>query len=315
MALSISELNAVSHEYFDKTLMQEVYEESAFVSWLKAKNKIVTNGGTQIQFPIRYKALGQTATTHPRQQISFESEETRTAGVVDWAFILGKTMIHWDEKVKNGPKGQIIDLVKDKSLELKEDFMHEFASQLWATTSKGTDDLERIATIVDSSTSYAGIAVSDDPLWASTEDGSTTVMTLRLLQKARNAATFGKRLPTVHFTTRDLLSKFESILQPHVRYESEDTKRMLNLGFSNVSFYGAPVVADTYIPSGNWYGLDMEAFELHVNPEYNFKLSDWMELPQAGFPNAAGRFMYFTGQILCKLRRTSFKFTALDADK
>lgn len=312
MALAISELNAVSHEYFDPTLTQEVYEEDAFLSWLKAKNKIITNGGTQIQFPIRYKALGLTATTHPRQQISFESEDTRTAGVVDWAYILGKSMIHWDEKVKNGPKGQIIDLVKDKTLELKEDFMSHFSSQLWATSTKGTDDLERLDTIVDSADSYAGIAVSDDALWASTEDSTSTTMTLRLLQNARNDASFGKRGPTVHFTTHDLLSKYESILQPHVRYESTDTKKMLDLGFGNVSFYGAPVVASPFCPDAAWFGLDMDAFELHVHPEYNFKASEWMELPQAGFPNAVGKFMYFTGQLVCKLRRTSFKFTALN---
>ena len=182
MALSIDDLNAVSHEYFDKTLVQEVYDEIPFLALLKAKKKVTTDGGTQIQFPLRYKALGTFQTVSPRSQIVFQSEETRTAGVVDWGYFMATTVLHWDEKVKNAGKGQIVDLAKDKAQELKDEFHEGLSDEIWATTSKPTNGLERINTIVDSADTYAGIAVADDANWAAQESSSYTTLTVRLMQ-------------------------------------------------------------------------------------------------------------------------------------
>lgn len=313
MALSINELNAVSHEYFDQTILQEVYDEIPFLAILKSKNKVTTDGGSQIQFPIRYKALGTFQAVSPRQQIEFSSEETRTAGVVDWAYLEAHTMLHWDEKVKNSGKGQIIDLAKDKAAELKDEFYEGFSTQLWATSTRSTNELERLATIVDSSSTYAGIAVADDSNWASAEDSSTTTLTIRALQTARNNATFGKNGPSYHFTTKELVSKYESILLPHMRFESTDMKKAMDLGFQALSFYGAPVIFDTHIPDNAWYGLDMDKFELRMHPDYAMQVSDWEPLTQAGFIHATAKFMSATCQLVCKLRKTSFKFTALNA--
>jgi len=314
MALSISELNAVSHEYFDDAIIQEVYDEIPFLALLKSKKKINTDGGTQIQFPIRYKALGTYQTTSPRQQIVFQSEETRTAGVVDWGYVTATTMMHWDEKVKNSGKGKIVDLLKDKAVELKDEFYEGFSDDIWATTARPTNGIERLNTIVDAADTYAGIAVADDANWKAVEDSTNTTLTLRLLQGLRNDATFGKSKPSYHFTTRDLLSKYESILQPHVRYDSSDVKRALDLGFDAVSFYGAAVMADPHIPANYWFGLDLDSFELRTHPEFAFTVSDWKEMHQAGFPHAVSKIMTATCQLVCKLRKTSFKCSALNAD-
>ena len=313
MALSVSELNAVSHEYFDKTLIQEVYDEIPILALLKAKKKVTTDGGTQIQFPLRYKALGTFQTTSPRAQLVFQSVETRTAGVVDWGFFTATTMLHWDEKVKNAGSGKIVDLAKDKAQELKDEFYHGLSTEIWATTARPTNGMERINTIVDSADTYAGIAVADDANWKAAESASYTTLTVRLLQEYRNDATFGKSKPTHHFTTRDLLSKYESILLPYMRYDSSDMKQAMDLGFDAVSFYGAPVMADPYVTSGYWYGVDLENFELRLHPDYAFEVSDWEPLFQAGYIHATAKAMSMTGQLVCKLRKTNFKLTGLVA--
>jgi hypothetical protein len=313
MALSISEANAVSHEYFDSTLSQEAYDDSAFLAWAKSKNNIVNIDGDTIQWPVRYKKLDKTDSVAARDQILFQSAETRTAGTLALKYIVGKTVMHWDETVRNGTKSKIIDLMKDKVTELKEDFNDEFATQLWDTTSTlPTNNIQSLPFIVDSANTYAGIAVADDSNWASTEDSTSTILTMSLLQKNRNAATLGKKRPTVHFTTRNLLSKFESILQPYMRYTSADNQKMLDLGFENVSFYGSPVVADAYCPTGYWLGIDMDSVEIAASADYNMKPSDWEPLFQAGYPNALAKVMTFVGNVVFRIRKTSFKLSALD---
>ena len=125
----------------------------------------------------------------------------------------------------------------------------------------------------------------------------------------RNQATFGNVEPSLHITTRDLASKFESLLQPQQRYED---KKMANLGFTNTTFHGVPVLGDVFCPAGYWYGLDMAAFELREHSDYGLTVGDWFELPQAGYPNAKAKYISWVGNLLARRRNTSFKFSALD---
>jgi hypothetical protein len=311
MALSISELNTVSKKYFDKVITQQVYEDDPFFAKLKKDNKIRISGGTKIQWPIRHAELNQAQATGPRKKVEFQSKETRTGAELDWAYYDGNTMIHWDEQAKNSGAGQIIDLVKDKSEEMKDDFSNKLYTDLYAT-SQGTNAFVPLSSIIDSGTTYAGIAVSDAAVWASTEDSSETVLTLYgedSISEAINATTFGKDHPTHIITSRDLASKFESLLVDKVRYED---KEMANLGFDNFTFKKIPVIASAYITSTYLYGIDMKQFGLAMHKDYDMKVSDWFELPQAGYPNAKAKYICAQLNIMCRMRQTSFKFTALD---
>ena len=308
MALTINELNTVSDKYYDPTIPQQVYEDSAFTAILQSKNKIIKKGGESIQFGVRYQKLGTSGKTGFRTKVDFSSKQTRTGAVLSWMPMQGYTMMHWDEKVKNRGKSAIIDLQKDKAVELKEDFQDALSSILWGTE---TDSIAPLAQIVDSADTYAGITVSDVAAWAAIEDSSSTVLTLSLLMSLRNQATFGKHKPTHHFTTLDLASRYELMLEPKERYYDKD---MANLGFDTVTFYGKPVIGDEYVSSGDWYGLDMTVFELLVQEGNDMNITPWFSLEQAGFPNAIAKYMSSVMNLVCHIRKSNFKLTALDAD-
>jgi len=265
-----------------------------------------------MQWTIRYKELDNAKATGPRSKVDFSSEETRTGADIDWTYYDAQTLIHWDEQVKNSGKGKIIDLVKDKSAEVLEDLQNKLYKAVFATSGTAGTDLEYLSKIVDSGAAYGGIAVADASEWASAEDSSTTTLKLfgdASLSYMRNQATFGTEQPTMHITTRDLVSKFESLLQPQQRYED---KTMANLGFSAMTFHGVPVLGDVFCPAGYWYGLDMKAFELREHSDYGLTVGDWFELPQAGYPNAKAKYVSWVGNLLARRRNTSFKFSALD---
>lgn len=310
MALSISELNTVSEKYFDKTLKQVVYEDSPLYVKLKMKDKVKLSGGSQIQYPIRYRKYSRADAVGPRQQLSFEEKATRTGAVLDWKYYEVDTMLQWDERIKNAGKGQIVDIVKDKLAELKEDMYDRFASDLYATNENGLG-ISPLSEIVDSSTTYAGIAVSDATAWKAVESASVTLTLYsgtNSLAYMVSHATFGKDAPDLHITTRDLQNKFESLIATNVRYED---KEMANAGFRNVTFRGAPVIGDAHCTSKHWYGLDTNQFELFTHSDYDFKLSPWEELTVVGFPNAIVRVMSWAGNLACRSRKSNFKYTAL----
>lgn len=312
MALSITEANAVSKKWYDDVLMSQVYDESALLAKLKQKNKVSADGGTSLQWPIRYKESGTTSAASARAQLAYTQVTTRTAGADDWKFYTNHALISWDERVYNSGEARIINLLKDKYKEAQEDFGEKLADDLFATT-QGTNSITMLTTIVDSADTYAGISVSDAAAWASGEDGTTTRVTLYgssgSLATMINGATFGKKKPDLIVTTRNLFSKIESLIEPQKRYEDVETAK---IGFNNVSFHGATVLGDSHCNTGYLYGLNMDSFELRYHPDYNFNSTAWEDLTQAGFPNAMVKVISWAGNLICNCRKVNFKMTALD---
>jgi hypothetical protein len=311
MALSINEINTHSHKYFDPTLKQQVYDKSVFFKKLQAERRVKADGGTSVQWPIRIAKLGTATSTGFRTKVDFQSKETRTGADDDWAAYKVDTMVHWDETTYNKPKGKIFDIVKEKYVEMKEDLQDELAYDfLTRTTQKDSQSLQPLNVIVDETGSYGGIAVADAADWKSPDDDATTQLKLygsASLGYYVDQATFGQDGPNLIITTRELKSKYTSLLTPQTRYRDENTA---NLGFDNVLFENIPVVGDVYLPAGYLYGLDMKMFEIKENQP--LETTDWFDLKQAGYPNAMAKYASCVMQVICRRRRTNFKFTALD---
>ena len=318
MALGIDEANTVSDKFYDKTITQQVYEKSPLFYKLKQEKKVRWDGGTQIQFAIRYNTLDSAINVNPREQIEFGQKETRTGGVLDYKFTVEDAMISWDERVKNTGKPQIINLLREKTDELQQDMFNKFQSDLYNTTqsSKAFSGLDEI---VDAGDSYAGIAVADASEWAAIENTSATELYLygdsTSLSHQINLATFGPDKPDLIVTSRDLYNKAESLIQPQERFE--DTM-MADAGFTTVKFHGIPIVGDYALDastagSGTYmYGLCCKYFEFRCHPDYDFKTTPWKELFQAGYINAMAKAVSWAGNIVCKMRKVNFKYTALD---
>jgi hypothetical protein len=313
MALAITEVNTAQHKYFDrkKVSMNQVYEEDPFLSRLLKNNKVITRGGTSIQYSIRYRKYGKADAVGPDKQTSFERKTTRTGADLDWKYYSVDSMITQEEQVKNTGQPQIIDLLADKEEEMRQDFTDRIATDVYTTNPNGLG-ISSLAEIVDSADTYAGIAVSDAAAWAGNEDSSTTELLLygtNSLSYWCNQATFGRKMPTLINTTRDLASKFESLVEPQKRYTDKETA---NAGFPNVTFHGIPVVGNPYVPASVMYGLCVEMFELRIAPDFNFEVTPWTNLLQGGFAWGMGRVMSLVFNLLCRMRQVNFKFTALD---
>lgn len=313
MAIAVSEANTISGEGYDGTLQQIIYEDSPLLMKLKNDKKIIQNGGRDIRWGIRYKKLGNTEWVDPREQVQYRAVETRTEAILEWTYIISQTLLSWDERVKNsGSKHQKINIIKEKTTELKEDFSDKLNSSLFAATEEN-GQMSSLHTIVDATTAYGGIAVADAADWAAGSDNTEATLSLYTttdvsLADAVTASTFGKNKPDLHITTRALQDIYEAKLIGSVRYEDET---MANLGFDNVTFKSKPVVADPACTALHWFGLDTSVLELHVHPDFNFMIKEWFELGQIGLNNAMVKVMSTALNLVSKRRNTHFKFTAL----
>jgi hypothetical protein len=310
MALTIDQANTVSHRVFDETLVQTCYDNSPFWVRMKQENKIRKHFGTSIQWPIRYKQADLAAAVNPDDQVDFRSPDTRTAATLAMAYYRSKTLITWKERSENTGDAKIVDLIKEKAKEMQQALYHVFATDLY--NYRNAISITPIPYIVDATITYGGIAYTDASTWAAWHDASTTALTLYgagSLSYYQNLATFGTEGPSLHVTTKNLYSKFMSLFEGQKIYQDN---RLADAGFDNIKFMGAPIVADAYCPTSNWYGLDISAFEFCVHPDYDFKLTDWFTLEQNGHPESMARVISFAGNLKCTQRRTSFKLSGLN---
>jgi len=310
MALSFSETNSISTKNFDPVIKQQEYQKSAF--YAKAKSiKHVVKGGTEIAWTIRYTGYNKANAVDPDTQTIYRRIQTRTLAQDDWKFYENDTMMTWAERVKHKGKPQQVKLMADKIKELHDDFENKWCEDVYTANDNGLG-LTPLATIVDSATTYGGISVSDAANWAAQEDGSTTALALYgagSISYMVNQATFGDMKPTLHLTTRDLFSTFESLLETSKRYEDKETA---NAGFTNLKFHGAPVISDYFCPTGDWYGLCMESLYVVYDGDFNFVVSPWQSLEQGGFPYNLIKTIGWVGNLKCTTRKCNFKMTALD---
>lgn len=315
MALTYTEAQTVSNKGFDKACVQQVYEESALLTKLKLLDKI-QKGGTKWAWPVRYRKLNQSNAVGARDPISFISKTTRTQAEITPRFYVGKTVMHWDELQANKGKAEIVNLIADKTKELKEDFAERLATDIFTANPNGIG-LDPITTIIDSASSYAGIAVADAAEWAAQEDSSTTALELYgsagSLSGMINSAKFGKEMPNFHLTTRNLRSKFESILEAQKNFVAKlGDKQMASAGFENVAFHGAGVFDDPFCTAGTWLGINTSVFTLLYDPDYYNKVSPWEKIDQIGFQYALKKVMGSVLGLKCVQRKSNFKYTALD---
>lgn len=308
MALSVTQANTVSKNVYEKKFKENVYDSHPFLKMLMANDKVTEAGGNQIQFPIQYKALGTANNVDWGDQVSFTSVNTWTGAVLDWATYRADTMLTWEERDKNqdGPQ-QIVNLIKNKTDQLKADMLYRLATDLFATSAV-SGKIVPLSTIVDSADTYAGIAVADASIWAGKEDSSSTQLTRALLYSQITGAEFAEGKPNTHYTTRSLLADYNSLLSGDERYMNT---REANAGFTTLTLYGNPVYSDAYMPAGYWYGLDMSAFELKVMKGDDMNISDWQDLHVAGYPRSLSKIVTWVGNLVCYRRRTSFKLSAL----
>lgn len=316
MALAIDELNTATRvAKLDEIATDQAYDESAFWAKKLSDGFIKQKGGVTLNFAVNYKLQGTGTMANPRAQQSFENVETLTEASTYWAYYTAKATLFWDEKIKNAGGSKVIDLASNRIQVLKREMLYTLCNALLSTSAPaGTFDIQPIPYIVDSANSYAGITVADAALWASQEDSTTTTLMLtgaNSLTYYNNLCTLGTKMPTLYLTTRNLASKAMSLALPNQWYQNEEYAK---LGFANVALVGIPVIGDAFVAASQWYGLDMDSFEVVVTEgnDRGITFTDWIDLTPSGYLNTAAKIAYWVGQVRCTRRRTNFKYTALN---
>ncbi len=145
--------------------------------------------------------------------------------------------------------------------------------------------------------------------WKSNVITTAEAISFPVMQSIRRAAAVDEDMkgkPNLYITTEDLKDAFEATLQVQARYA--DTK-LVDAGFDNLLFGGAPVVADNKQSAGVVDALNLEYLDILTHQSYNFTKPVWAS--PIDQPDVRSASIRWSGQLICRNRKAHARHTNL----
>lgn len=289
-------------------LEDNIFNGRPFLNWLKGKDRIKRRGGgSYIRVPVVHAENTTVGSYDGYDTIPTTPQEGLSAAEYDWKQAAVSIAISGIEEAKNTGEEQVIDLLKAKTMQAEQSLQEHLNGMFLATSVTG-DNWNTVATLVEASGSVGGIDPSTYTWWVSPEENTATALTLAQMSALWNDVSQGTNDTTDFILTTDtLFEKYESLLQPQLRFSDPKTA---DAGFVNLLYKGAPVVFDVDTPSGNMFFLNSKYLWLWVDP------ANWMRSTPFKQPtNQDARYSQIIcyGNLVISSRRRLGKLTAKTA--
>jgi len=246
-------------------LTDNVFTARPLTYHLMDKGRIrLVNGGTKIVEPLIY---GQNSTVKPYSgydSIDLTPQDGISAAEFEWKQYAASIAISGIEEAKNNGEQEVINLLEAKIMQAEESLREGFNQMFFGD---GTDTLgaggtnsgkswNGLGNLIESGNTVGGINSASgqgNDWWRSYEQNTAGALTLAQMATAYNSVSVGNDHPDMVLTTQTLFEKYESLLQPQLRYT--DTKTA-DAGFQNLLFKSAPVVYDVHAPAGTMFFIN-----------------------------------------------------------
>ena len=292
-------------------LTDNVFTDRVLTNHLMQKGRIrMLNGGTKIVEPLIYGQNSTVASYSGYDTIALTAQTGITAAEYEWKQYAASIAISGIEEAKNNGEQEIINLLEAKIMQAEESMREGFNTMFFADgTGNSGKDWNGLGNIVESGNSVGGInsATAGNEYWRSYEENTAGALTLAQMATAYNTVSVGNDHPDMILTTRALFEKYESLLQPQLRYT--DTKTA-DAGFQNLLFKAAPVVYDTAAPAGTMFFINSKYLSLVGHSGKWFQQTEFVR-PE----NLDARYALIMcyGNLTCRNRKKQGKLTAKTA--
>jgi hypothetical protein len=296
---------------YRKTLTDNIFTARPLTYFLMDKGRIrMLNGGTKIVEPLIYGQNSTVGSYSGYDTISLTAQSGISAAEYDWKQYAASIAISGIEEAKNNGEQAIINLLEAKIMQAEESMKEGFNQMFFSdgTGNSGKNWLG-LGAIVESGNTVGGIDSSDadNTWWRSYEENTAGALTLAQMTTAYNSVSVGNDHPDMVLTTQTLFEKYESLLQPQLRYT--DTKTA-DAGFQNLLFKAAPVAYDVHCTAGVVYFLNSKYLTLVGHSDKWFETTAFVR-PE----NLDARYSLIMcyGNLTCRNRKKQGKLTAKTA--
>ena len=263
-------LSTTLKNYLPK-LEDNVFTARPLVFFLKQADQIRTiKGGSKIVLPLIHALNGTAGSYSQYDVLPTTPQEGISAAEFSWKEYAVSIAISGFEEAINSGEEEVIDLLEAKTMQAEESILEDWDTMFLADgTGNGGKDWLGLADIVgQNATSVGGIDPSTNTYWQSFINTTAEVLSLSRMGNTYNSVSVGNDKPNVILTSQTLYEKYESLLQPQLRYA--DTKTA-DAGFQNLMFKGAPVTYDANVVADDMWFLNTKYLRLVGHKDVWFK--------------------------------------------
>jgi hypothetical protein len=319
MALELSELQAVTDDYWIKTPVDIHFVDCVLLFKLMGMGKMIENlakatdlvdGGKRVRQILEY-GYANRGTYGATTKLPLGKKEIYNAAIFDWAGYYGVAVIDLDDQIQNSGEAAIVDLAFGKLQNMSKSARDQMGTDIYARATTDAKQLRGLGNLfyATTSTAYGNIAEDDMADWKANLDTSSEAISFKVMQKIRRTASIGQNRgdkPNMYITTELLKDGYERTLQVQARYSDVS---LVNAGFDNVLFGGQPVVPDDKQTSGYLDALNLNYLRMITHRKYNFTKPEWehpIDQPDTLVANTR-----WVGQLLCSNRKAHCRHTNL----
>lgn len=271
-------------------LEDNIFTARPLVFFLKQSDQIRTiSGGTKIVNPLIHAVNGTAASFSQYDTLPTTPQDGISAAEYDWKqYAVSIAISGYEEAVNNGEEA-IIDLLEAKTMQAEETVLESWDTMFFSDgTGNGSKDFNGLSNLVgQNATTVGNIDPAANTFWQSNINTTAEVLALSRMTNTYNSCSVGNDKPNVILTSQTLYEKYESLLQPQLRYA--DTKTA-DAGFQNLMFKGAPVTYDANCTADHMWFLNTKYLRLVGHKDVWFKPTPFVRPP-----NQDARY----AQILC----------------
>jgi hypothetical protein len=311
MALSLTELQAITDFYVEKT-PNDIYFKSNILLYKLLGGEKGTHtipGGKKIQVILEYTG-GNSDAYGSSTKLPLAKVEIYNAAFFRWAAYYAGVTVDLDDHRQNSGDLAIVNLVEGKLKNAQKSIRSTMGTDIYAAAAD-TNHLSGLGDLflTTRSTAYGEIAEGDMSVWKAVKDTTVEAISFKVMQALRRSATIddnNEGKPNLYITTDTLKDGFERTLQTQARYSDV---RLVNAGFDNILFGGAPVVTDNKQTAGYCDALNLNFLDILTHEDYNFTKPVWAS--PIDQPDIKVAFIRWSGNLVCRNRKAHARHTAL----
>ena len=269
-------LSTTLANYRDK-LTDNVFTARPLTYFLNEKGRIrMESGGTKIVEQLIYGKNSTVSSYSGYESLSLTPQEGITAAEYDWKQYSASIAISGIEEAKNNGEHAIINLLEAKIMQAEESLREGFNVMFFGDgTGNSGKNWNGLGNLVEKDVALGGInpATAGNEFWKSYEENTAGALTLAQMATAYNSVSVGNDHPDMILTSQLLFEKYESLLQPQLRYT--DTKTA-GAGFQNLLFKSAPIMYDVHCNANTMYFLNSKYIKLVGHSDKWFAQTDFV---------------------------------------
>jgi len=319
MALDLTQLNAVTQDYFKKQTSDIYFTENILLYKLMGSGKMelnlvtakdIVDGGKKVREFLEY-GRANVSTYGNQSSIETSKQDILNAARFSWSGYAASNTIDLDEQVQNSGSAAMVDLVYSKMQNIQKSIRDYMGAGVYVAraSSPNSYGFDGLADLFNATTSvaYGSIKEADMALWKVNVDTVAEAISYKVMQKLFRAASIGQSRdakPDLVVTTQLLKDGYARTLQVQQRFQDS---KLAEAGFQNILHDGVPIVYDDNQTAGVIDCINTKYLKMRAHKDYNFTTPKWEATHLE--PDTLTANVRFMGVMTCSNRKAHARGT------